>query len=588
MSDSGYGAASRTMYWRMYAGHNCTNYAAYRMVRSGLANSRPWTGDGNATNWGVAMHSVTNGTPMVGAVAWWRAGVRPAGSAGHVAYVERVVSADEIIVSMDSWHGDFSWARITRTSSGWPSGFIHFNDVHLRTTVVPKVTGTAKVGTVLTASAGTWTPSPTSLAYQWLANGVAVTGANATTFTPTTAQVGKQLTVRVTASGLGYPATTAYSTPTAAVLPGVLERTSEPQVDGDATVGQTLQGVPATWTPSPDHVAYQWLADGTALPGADAATLDVVPALVGKALSLQVTATKAGYPAAVATSAALDPVTPGTIAVSSTPRVDGIARPGQLVRVVLPSIVPTSAVAIQWLRNGIPVAGATGRTYQVGPTDLGTRLLAQLRLTRTGYTPASVASTPTPLVRSAPVLQVSTTAGVGRLALNVIDGVPRGCARSGGARRCARAAASIAGRRSTTASCARRLTNLPAGTAEVPLPRPALHHVDHRDGRAAGHRPLGGHERRQPPGASRRTARRSRHARAALGWSPSEASSHVGSRLPWTPLNPLYVETKLACAGRRRTPRMARFAQAVACRALRMPQLPYSARPTRPSLTTFQ
>ncbi len=146
MSDSGYGKANKTMYWRMYAGHNCTNYAAYRMVRSGLANTRPWTGGGNATNWGKAMSGITNGTPAVGAVAWWRAGVKPAGSAGHVAYVERVVSADEIIVSMDSWHGDFSWARVTRTSSGWPSGFVHFNDVRLRSTVAPKITGTAKVG----------------------------------------------------------------------------------------------------------------------------------------------------------------------------------------------------------------------------------------------------------------------------------------------------------------------------------------------------------------------------------------------------------------------------------------------------------
>ncbi len=227
------------------------------------------------------------------------------------------------------------------------------------------------------------------------------------------------------------------------MLPGVLERTSEPHVDGDATVGQTLQGVAATWTPSPDHVAYQWLADGTVLPGADAATLDVGPALVGKALSLQVTATKAGYPAAVATSAALDPVTPGTFEVSSTPRVDGTARPGQVLRVVLPSIVPTSAVAIQWLRNGVPVAGATGRTYQVGPTDLGTRLLARLRLTRDGYTPASVASTATPVVRSAPVLQVSVTPGVRRLGLSVIVRAP-GCARSRGCSRCARAAASTA------------------------------------------------------------------------------------------------------------------------------------------------
>ena len=47
MSDAGYGAANATSYWRMYTGHNCTNYAAYRMVKSGMANVRPWSGRPN-------------------------------------------------------------------------------------------------------------------------------------------------------------------------------------------------------------------------------------------------------------------------------------------------------------------------------------------------------------------------------------------------------------------------------------------------------------------------------------------------------------------------------------------------------------
>src|ERR1700761_5286133 len=33
-SDAGYGAHSGTSYWGMYAGHNCTNYAAYRLVQN--------------------------------------------------------------------------------------------------------------------------------------------------------------------------------------------------------------------------------------------------------------------------------------------------------------------------------------------------------------------------------------------------------------------------------------------------------------------------------------------------------------------------------------------------------------------------
>ena len=61
-------------------------------------------------------------------MAWWRANSSPAGSAGHVGYVEQVVSPDEIIVSMDWWGGDFTWARIIKGGGSWPSGFIHFND----------------------------------------------------------------------------------------------------------------------------------------------------------------------------------------------------------------------------------------------------------------------------------------------------------------------------------------------------------------------------------------------------------------------------------------------------------------------------
>ena len=185
MSTSGYSAANSTMYWRMYSGHNCTNYAAYRMVRSGMPNTRPWSGGGNATYWGTSMSRITNGTPAVGSVAWWRAGVYPAGSAGHVAYVEKVVSADEIVVSMDSWRGDFSWARITRTSRGWPSGFIHFNDVRLDNTALPKVSGTAKVGSRLTATPGAWNAANATYAYQWLADGAPIQGATGATTTLT-------------------------------------------------------------------------------------------------------------------------------------------------------------------------------------------------------------------------------------------------------------------------------------------------------------------------------------------------------------------------------------------------------------------
>src|SRR6478735_8164158 len=123
--NSGYKDNSATSYWRQSTGHNCTNYVAYRRVKNGLPNTKPATLSGNAYNWGPAFPSQTNDDPAVGSVAWWNTSFA---STGHVAYVERVVSADEILVSEDNWGGDFKWRKVTRAGGRWPNGFIHLKD----------------------------------------------------------------------------------------------------------------------------------------------------------------------------------------------------------------------------------------------------------------------------------------------------------------------------------------------------------------------------------------------------------------------------------------------------------------------------
>lgn len=116
----GYAEQSKSMYWRMYRGHNCTNYVAYRLVQNGMPNVRPYAKLGNAAGWGKVAKKLTNSKPNLGAVAWWKS--------GHVAIVEKVVSPTEILVSEDNWGGDFRWRRITKSAKGWPTGFIHFLD----------------------------------------------------------------------------------------------------------------------------------------------------------------------------------------------------------------------------------------------------------------------------------------------------------------------------------------------------------------------------------------------------------------------------------------------------------------------------
>ena len=153
-SHFGYRKAGKKMWWRMYAGHNCTNYVAYRLVKGGMSAERPWSGTGMAYNWGRANRRITDGTPMVGAVAWWKKNARGVGSSGHVAYVEEVVSSRKIVISEDSWSGDFHWRTITKGSGSWPSGFVHFDDREVVARSRPAISGTPRVGEPLTARLG--------------------------------------------------------------------------------------------------------------------------------------------------------------------------------------------------------------------------------------------------------------------------------------------------------------------------------------------------------------------------------------------------------------------------------------------------
>src|SRR5207302_726118 len=72
-------------------------------------------------------------------------------------------------------------------------------------TSLPSISGSARDGSVLTASHGSWTGSPTSYAYQWLRcdaqgrNCPSIAGATGTTYVATSADVAHTLLVQVTA-----------------------------------------------------------------------------------------------------------------------------------------------------------------------------------------------------------------------------------------------------------------------------------------------------------------------------------------------------------------------------------------------------
>ncbi|NQX12282.1 hypothetical protein HQQ80_11645 [Microbacteriaceae bacterium VKM Ac-2855] len=79
------------------------------------------------------------------------------------------------------------------------------------TGATPTISGTAKVGQILTAKPGTWAPDPVTLTYQWFRGTTAISGATAATYKLVTADKGAAISVKVTGTKTGYTTLTKQS-----------------------------------------------------------------------------------------------------------------------------------------------------------------------------------------------------------------------------------------------------------------------------------------------------------------------------------------------------------------------------------------
>ena len=156
-------------------------------------------------------------------------------------------------------------------------------------TAPPTITGTSAVGSTLTAVPGTWTPTATSVGYQWYIDDAPVAGATSASWTVTPAAAGRTVRVAVTAGRTGFPTESTSATtsiPIASFTPVI------PTVSGTARVGATLTANPGAWSPTPDYYTYAWKV-GTSSAGSDSPTLVVPPDAVGQSITVTVTGHRA-------------------------------------------------------------------------------------------------------------------------------------------------------------------------------------------------------------------------------------------------------------------------------------------------------
>ena len=334
----------------------------------------------------------------------------------------------------------FTWVESASSTSGGPvtaiSNVITMTSaaggapVGSAGTVV--VTGSPVVNAVLSVNTGTWTNTPTSYAYAWYSNGVAIAGATASTFTVTTAQAGTNVYATVLATGAGGTALAALQSQTLAIT-GATPTTSASSAPSlyDPTnqyvTGVTLNIDFGAWANNPTFTEVWQRADangnittiqtnGTsyATTGADGGCL-ISCVITGTSTGGSVTVTTPAVAIAVSTGLPVNTVTP-----SVTPAT-GVGI-GTLLTCAPGTWTNSPTFTYQWQRN-IFINLGSGSTYTTVAGDNGQSVTCQVTATNAGLQQAVESNAVVPSGGVAGSLSISQNAVSSPLAIDSVGTV---------------------------------------------------------------------------------------------------------------------------------------------------------------------
>lgn len=164
-----------------------------------------------------------------------------------------------------------------------------------KVTKAPKIKGKAVFGQTLKVDAGTRTAKPSKYTYQWLRDGKTIKGATKPSYKLVKADLGKKVSVKVTAARAGFTSQTSTTAKTKSVAKAAFKLKKSPTVTGKVKVGKKLTAKPGSWSPKPDKYSYQWYRSGAAIKKATKSTYKLTKRDRGAVIYVKVTAKKAGY-----------------------------------------------------------------------------------------------------------------------------------------------------------------------------------------------------------------------------------------------------------------------------------------------------
>jgi hypothetical protein len=277
----------------------------------------------------------------------------------------------------------------------------------------PTISGQPSIGKKLTAQPGVWNPNNTSLKYRWYRNGASISGATSSTYTPTSSDFGKVVSVRVTGSKTGYATTVAESE--GVVIAKAFTSAPTPKVTGTPTVGEVLTATVGTWSPSPVELSYTWNRNGEPIEGEIGSTYTATVDDVGSTITFSVTAVKTSYTTLVLSSAPL--VIGFALETTPVPTISGTPTVGQTLTADAGEWAPEGVtLSYQWRRSGSAISGATGSTRLLTSSDAGKTITVTVTGSRSDYTSVSQTSAGIKVGKAfskSPVPKISGTPTVG-------------------------------------------------------------------------------------------------------------------------------------------------------------------------------
>lgn len=274
--------------------------------------------------------------------------------------------------------------------------------------LTPWVKGEPSTGSTLTADRGSGKWKDTTFSYQWLRDGMAISGATKSTYKPGLADRDHQLQVRIT-SRHGNNTFTAIS-PTSWWITLV----AVPTVSGSLAVGSTVTANEGRWDEYVTFKQYQWYANGKAISGATKRSLLLTSSHKGKKITVKVVGRielyPSDYPDLSRTSAATAKVT-----TAGTPTITGAMAVGSTLKAKPGSWTKKTKFTYQWLRDGAKISKATKSSYKLTKADAGKLITVQVTGKLSGYATVAKTSQNTVKAMAAATPAISGTAATGSI-----------------------------------------------------------------------------------------------------------------------------------------------------------------------------